>query len=136
MNLSDVHVGDELPELGIDITATTVIAGAIASRDFTPVHHDRAAAQSQGLGDVIMNTATTNGFVSRYVTDWTGPDAVIKRITLKLGAPNCPGEMMKMKGKVKTKDEREGVVAVEVVGTNSWGDHVTATVTVALPRGA
>ena len=136
MNLNDVRVGDELPELAIAITATTVIAGAIASRDFTPVHHDRAAAQSQGLGDVIMNTATTNGFVARYVTDWTGPDAVIKRITLKLGAPNCPGEMMKMRGKVKTKDEHEGTVQVEVVGTNSWGDHVTATVTVALPRGA
>ncbi len=41
---------------------------------------------------------------------------------------------MKMTGKVKSRDESEGVVEVEVVGSNSWGDHVTGTVTVALPR--
>jgi len=132
----DVSVGTKLPELAIDITTTGIIAGAIASRDYTPVHHDKVAAQSQGLQDVIMNILTTNGLVGRYVTDWAGSDAIIKGVAIKLGAPNLPGDTMKMTGTVTAKDEREATIRIDVVGTNTWGDHVTGTVTVALPTGA
>ncbi len=135
-NFEEVQVGEKLPELAIDVTATVIVAGALATQDFTPVHHDKAAAQSQGLSDIIMNTMTTNGFISRYVTDWTGPDAIVKKISLKLGAPNNPGHTLKMNGTVSATDGDSGVVDVAVSGTNSWGDHVTATVCVALPKRA
>jgi acyl dehydratase len=136
IRFAEVEVGTELPELVIPVTTTMVVGGAIASRDFTPVHHDKAAAQATGLPDIIMNTMTTNCFVSRFVTDWTGPDAIIKSISLKLGAPNHPGDTMRMTGKVTAKDEAAGTVRIEITGANSWGDHVTAKVEVALPRGA
>ncbi|MBW2587477.1 MAG: acyl dehydratase, partial [Deltaproteobacteria bacterium] len=123
-------------ELAIEMTSTLIIAGALASNDYTPVHHDKQAAQAQGLPDVIMNVLTTNGWVSRYVTDWAGPNAVIKKLGVKLGAPNVPGDTMKLTGKVLQKDEEQSVVDIEVVGKNSWGAHATASVSVALPRGA
>jgi len=129
-----VQVGDRLPELVIDLTATLIVGGALASRDFTPVHHDRAAAQAQGMPDVFMNILTTNGLVGRYVTDWAGPNAVLKKVSLRLGAPSFPGDQLKFSGTVTAKDEVSGVVGVEVVGRNSWGTHVTARVDVALPR--
>jgi acyl dehydratase len=132
----DVGVGSKLPELPVEVTTTMIVAGALASRDFTPVHHDRSAAQAQGMQDVFMNILTTNGLVGRYVTDWAGPSAVIKSVAIKLGAPNLPGDTMRLTGTVKAKDEREGVVELEIAGTNSWGDHVTGTVRVALPTGA
>jgi len=128
-----VAVGMKLPELAIPITTTMIVAGALASRDFTTLHHDKAAAQASGMQDVFMNILTTNGLVGRYVTDWAGPDAVITGVSIKLGAPNLPGDTMKMNGTIQTKDEAQGVVEVAVVGSNSWGDHVTGTVTVALP---
>jgi hypothetical protein len=128
----EIRVGDELPELVIPITATAIVGGAIASRDFTPVHHDTAYAQARGLKDIIMNTLTTNGFVSRYVTDWTGPDATITHIAIKLGTPNFPGDTMKMTGKV-TATEGDGSITIEIVGTNAWGDHVSGRVTAVLP---
>jgi acyl dehydratase len=131
-----VAVGDALPELSLPITATLVVAGALASRDFTPVHHDRAAAQAQGMSDVFMNILTTNGLVGRYVTDWAGPDAVLRNVAIKLGAPNLPGDTMKMVGSVKGKDPATGEVTVEVAGKNGWGHHVTGTVRLALPRGS
>ena len=134
--LAEVKVGEKLPELAVPVTTTVIVAGALATQDFTPVHHDKGAAQAQGLPDIIMNTMTTNGFISRYVTDWAGPDAVVKKISLKLGAPNSPGDTMKMNGTVVAADVDSGVVDVAVSGTNSWGDHVTATVRVALPKGA
>jgi acyl dehydratase len=128
----DVHVGDTLPELAIPLTTTMIVAGALASHDFTAVHHDKAAAQAQGMQDVFMNILTTNGLVGRYVTDWAGPNAVLKQVAIKLGAPNFPGDTMKMTGVVKAKDAT-GIVDLEVVGKNSWGNHVTAQVRVALP---
>ena len=134
--LAEVEVGDVLPELAIEMTSTLIIAGALASNDYTPVHHDKQAAVAQGLPDVIMNVLTTNGWVSRYVTDWAGPNAVIKKLGVKLGAPNVPGDTMKLTGKVLEKDKEQSVVDVEVVGKNSWGAHVTAKVSIALPGGA
>jgi len=131
----DVHVGDKLPELAIPLTTTMIVGGALASHDFTPVHHDKTAAQAQGMQDVFMNILTTNGLVGRYVTDWAGPDAVLTKVAIKLGAPNFPGDTMKMTGVVKGKDEATGVVDLEVVGKNSWGNHVTAQVRVVLPAG-
>jgi len=130
-HLSTVAAGQELPALDVPITPTIVVGGAIASRDYTPVHHDRAAAQAQGLPDVFMNILTTGGYVSRYVTDWAGPDAIVKGTKLKLGGPNLPGDTLKIRGKVL--GTAAGEVEIEVVGTNSWGNHVTALVRVALP---
>lgn len=135
-SFDSVAVGDALPELAIPITVTLVVGGALASRDYTPVHHDKAAAQAQGMSDVFMNILTTNGLVGRYVTDWAGPDALVKNVAIKLGAPNLPGDTMKMVGSVKSKDAAKGEVVVEIAGKNGWGNHVTGTIRVALPRNA
>ena len=132
MTLDQVEVGTTLPELSIPITSSLIVGGAVASRDFTPVHHDKGAAQAAGMPDIFMNILTTNGLVSRYVTDWAGPNARIENVNIRLGTPNTPGETMKFKGRVV---EMSGETAtVELAGANSWGDHVTGTVRVALPR--
>jgi len=136
VSLKNLKVGDKLPEVPIEITSTMVIAGAIASHDFTPVHHDKSAAQAQGMQDVFMNILATNGLVGKYVTDWAGPNATLQKVAIKLGAPNFPGDTMKMTGVVKAKEESAGVVDLEVVGRNSWGNHVTAQVRIALPKEA
>jgi acyl dehydratase len=136
LRFADVNVGDELPGLDVALTASIIVGGALASRDFTPVHHDRAAAQSQGMQDVFMNILTTNGYVGRYVTDWAGPDAAIRELSVKLGTPNLPGDTMKMSGKVVEADADASTATVAVVGKNSWGNHVEGRVVVALPAGA
>lgn len=132
LELSAISVGDELPPLDVETTATIIAGGAMASRDYTPVHHDKAAAQAQGLPDIFMNILTTNGFVSRYITDWAGPDAIIKGVKIKLGGPNLPGHTLKIRGTVAAIEN--GEVAVDVAGTNPYGAHVNATVRVALPH--
>ncbi len=131
-----VNVGDALPELPIAITTSLVVGGALASRDYMPVHHDKSAAQAQGMNDVFMNILTTNGLVGRYVTDWAGIDATLKGIAIKLGTPNLPGDTMTMSGEVTEKHEVDGIISIEVAGKNAWGNHVTGTVRIALPRGA
>ncbi|HXO79746.1 MAG TPA: acyl dehydratase, partial [Mycobacterium sp.] len=52
---SDIDVGDEVTPLEIPVTTTMIVAGAIASRDFMPVHHDRDYANKQGSPNLFMN---------------------------------------------------------------------------------
>jgi acyl dehydratase len=131
---ADVTAGDELPALDIPITTTLIVAGAIASRDYQDVHHDSALAKQRGAMDVFMNILTTNGLIGRFVTDWAGPEAQLRAVKIRLGAPNYPGDTMRLTGRVTSVDGAD--VEVEIRGANSLGDHVTGTVRLSLPDGA
>lgn len=131
--LSSVKVGDALAPLAIPLTRTLIVATAIASRDYQDVHHDPDLAKKRGSPDIFMNILTTNGFVGRYVTDWTGPEARIRKIDIRLGAPNYPGDTMTLEGSVTAKDDSAGTVEISLRGHNRLGDHVTGKVLVALP---
>ena len=135
LSLREVRVGDALPELAIELTTSGIVAGAIASRDYQDVHHDADAARAQGMPNIFMNILTTNGYVGRYVTDWAGPEARLQKVAIRLGAPNLPGDTMRMKGTVVAAERRPDhcAIEVEVVGANAYGDHVTGTVHLTLP---
>jgi acyl dehydratase len=136
VDASSVAVGDELPALVVDVTATVIVSGAIASRDFMPVHHDREYAQAQGAPDIFMNILSDTGYCSRFLTDWAGPDARIRRIAIKLGVPVHPGHTMTYTGRVTgvRDDGDETVVEVELTARDDLGEHVGGTAEVALPR--
>jgi acyl dehydratase len=135
LNSTEVSVGDKLPSLDIDVSSGLIVGGALATRDFEPVHHDKAVAQSTGLPDVFMNILTSQGLMSRFVTDWSGPEAVIKSLDLKLGAPNVPGMVMTITGEVTEKDDSSGAITITVLGENNiWGMHMQGTVQLALPQ--
>jgi hypothetical protein len=110
----EVKEGQELPTVTTDITCTMVIAGAISSRDFTPVHHDRGFAQSVGLKDIFLNNATICGYVGKYLTDWTGPEGELKEISFRIQTPCFPGDTMTKTGKVLKKYTDEGQHLVDV----------------------
>lgn len=126
-----VVVGDTLPELRIPITATLVVTGAIATRDFQKVHHDKDVAVAAGTKNVFMNILTTNALVNRYVGEWAGPTARVGRINIRLGATNFPGDEMVFTGSVESVDGDK--VTLKVIGTNSLGPHVTGTIDLSIP---
>jgi len=132
---AEVSVGDKLPAADIDITTGLVVCGALATRDFEPVHHSKAAAQAVGLPDVFMNILTSQGLMTRFATDWSGPEAIVKSVDLRLGAPNIPGMLMTVSGEVTALDEESGLVDLAVTGENNiWGMHMQGTVQLTLPK--
>ena len=137
LKINEVSVGDTLPPLAIDITVGLIVGSAIATRDYEPVHHNKAAAQAAGLPDVFMNILTSQGLMTRFATDWSGPEATVKSLDIRLGAPNLPGMIMTITGEVKACDSDTGIVDIEVVGENNiWGMHMQGTVQLALPMEA
>ena len=135
---SFVQVGDDLalpawrpaegwlPDRVIDVTPTFVVASALATRDFYYVHHDRDRAVASGARDIFINILTTTGLVQRYVSDWAGPAAVVRAVSIRLGVPCHAGDTLTLSGQVTAVEGDEQVVAV--TGRCSLGDHVTATV--------
>jgi len=132
-----IRVGDELPAMELDVTATVVVAGAIASRDFMPVHHDREYANSQGAPDIFMNILSDTAYCSRFLTDWGGPDTMVRRLSIRLGVPMFPGSRLVYTGTITGREERdgEGVVEVEFRAVNDLGDHLTGTAELGFPLG-
>jgi acyl dehydratase len=129
--------GDELPDMVLEVTATRIVAGAIATRDFMPVHHDRSYANSQGAPEIFMNILSDTGYCSRFLTDWAGPEAVITRLAIRLGVPLFAGSTLTYTGSVVSTriSDGEGIVDVALRATVDMGDHLTGTATLRLPLG-
>ncbi len=73
LTAEQVQAGEALPELRIPITATLIVTGAIATRDFQKVHHDKDVAQAAGTPNVFMNILTTNAPPTSRATRWSSP---------------------------------------------------------------
>lgn len=119
LTLDAVAGGDVLPELSYDVTATTVILGALASRDWRPMHHDRDFAQVRnGTRDIFMNTPNQAAWFERYVTDWTGPLGRLGRMKFRMRDSVFPGDTMTLTGTVTD-------VGVDAAGCGWAGIDVT-----------
>ncbi len=128
----DINVGDEVTPLEIPVTATVIVAGAIASRDFMPVHHDPEFAKKQGSPNMFMNILTTNGLCVRFLTDWAGPEAMVTKLAIRLGVPAFPNDPLRFTGSVTGKSEGadgEDSSRSRSRAANSLGDHVSGTAT-------
>lgn len=133
----DVNVGDEITPLDVPVTTTLIVAGAIASRDYMPVHHDRDFATGQGSPDIFLNILTTNGLCVKFLHDWAGPEAMVKKLSIRLGVPAFPNDPLHFTGSVTGRSVRdgEGLIEVSLKGTNSLGDHVSGTAVLSLLDG-
>ncbi|MFI0913294.1 MaoC family dehydratase [Streptomyces abikoensis] len=127
--------GDELPVLSVPVTRTLIIAGALATRDFTDVHHDPEAARAKGAPDVFMNILTTQGLVSRFLTERLGPGARLRKLSIRLGVPNYPGDTLHLSGSITSVSDDEHAVEIAITGTNSLGRHVTGTASLTMEAG-
>lgn len=129
-----VSVGEELPTLDIPISVRQIVSCAIATRDYQNVHHDLEATRALGSPNIFMNILTTGGLVERYLGEWAGPEAMFRKVAIRLGAPNYPGDTMTMSAKVTAKGDACRTLELDVTGRNSIGNHLMATVVLALPH--
>jgi hypothetical protein len=137
MNISNVTKGDTLPELRYDVTATTVVLGALAARDWRPMHHDHDfAVNRNGTRDIFLNTPNQAAWFERYMTDWSGPKGRLGRMKFRMKGSVFPGDTMVLQGTVEdvTTDDVGCAWATVLVTLTVDGDLKTdCTVRIALP---
>jgi acyl dehydratase len=138
--LDDVTVGESLPALEYAVTATTVVLGALATRDWRPMHHDKDfAVERNGTRDIFLNTPNQAAWFERYLTDWTGPHGRLARVTFRMKGSVFPGDTMSLTGVVEsTAVDDVGCGFVTVAVTLSVDDEVktTCAARMALPLSA
>jgi hypothetical protein len=78
---------------------------------------------------------TDNGYCSRFLTDWAGPETMVRKIAIRLGVPAYANTKLEYTGTVTGKSQvnGEGIVEIEFRATNDQGDHVTGTAVIGLP---
>ena len=134
---SDVKVGDTLPELAYPVTATTVVLGALASRDWRPMHHDHDfAVHRNGTKDIFLNTPNQAAWFERFLTDWSGPKGRLGRMKFRMKGSVFPGDTMVLAGTVEqaeTDDTGCGWVTVLVRLTVNDELMTDCTARIALP---
>ncbi len=138
LSASDVEIGATLPPMTIKATPTFIVSTALATRDFQDVHHDRDAAVARGSKDIFLNILTDTGLVQRFITDWAGPEALVRSIDIKLGVPCYAYDTLTFTGTVTGRVTVDGEQrwVIEVIGNGNLGDHVRGTVHIALPEDA
>ena len=137
VTLDDVRVGDELPVLTYDVTSTTVVLGALASRDWRPMHHDyHFATERNGVRDIFMNTPNHALWFERYLTDWTGPRGRLGRMKFRMQDSVFAGDTMELRGvvtDVTTDDAACAWVDLDVTMSADGRVATTCTARIAVP---
>jgi acyl dehydratase len=108
VTLSSIGEGDDLPNFSYDVTTSTVVLGAMASRDWRPMHHDKDfAVNRNGTRDIFLNTPNQAAWFEKYLTDWSGPKGRLGRIQFRMKSSVFPGDTMFFKGKVSSTETDE-----------------------------
>ncbi len=100
-----IKKGDTLLDFSYDVSATTVILGALATRDCRPMHHDRDfAIHRNGTKDIFLNTPNQSTWFERYVSDWSGPKGRLGKMHFRMKDSVFPNDTMVFRGKVVEVD--------------------------------
>jgi len=124
-----MKAGTVLPDLTYDVSSTTVVLGALATRDWRPQHHDyHFATQRNGVRDIFLNAPNQAAWFERYVTDWTGPFGRLGRMSFRMHDSVFPGDRMRLSGKVvDVEDDGTGCRWVSLEITLSVEDRTCST---------
>jgi hypothetical protein len=135
--LGQVAEGASLPALSYDVTATTIVLGALAARDWRPMHHDHDfAVHRNGTQDIFINTPNLAAWFERYLTDWTGPHGRLGRMQFRMKGSIFPGDTMVFEGTVTgvgTDDAGCGWVETAVTVSVDGDVKTSCTARVAVP---
>ena len=129
----DVTAGLALEPLDYAVSATTVVLGALASRDWRPMHHDKDfAVNRNGTKDIFLNTPNQAAWFERYITDWTGPRGRLARMTFRMRGSVFPGDTMRIQGTVTSVSD-DGFVDLDLALSVDGDVKTTCTARVAVP---
>ena len=118
--MPETTVGQELPELRVRVTRSTVVRYSGASTDFNEIHFSDRHAQAIGLPGVVAHGMWTMGAGLKVVTDWIGdPGRVLSyfvRFTRPVVVPDTDeGTEVRYTGTVTAV--ADGVATVSITAT-------------------
>jgi acyl dehydratase len=109
--MSELSVGDQIPELRVTPDKYLPHRYAGASGDFNPIHIDREFAKNVGLPDNILHGLYMMGLVARANAAAAGGDPrALKRLSVQFRGMGAPETEIVVTGTVKSVDEGRTVI--------------------------
>ena len=99
----DVAEGQEIPALKKHPTRRQLVMWAGASEDFYEIHYDTEFARKNKLDDVVVHGRLKAAFLGQLLTDWIGPDGVLKKMSCRYKGTDPSNEDMLIRGTVTRK---------------------------------
>jgi acyl dehydratase len=99
-----VAPGELLPSRVVtDVQADHIMLVALLLRDSNPIHLDRKAVRSAGLGDQFVNQGgATMAYVMNMLADWGGSRSAIQRINCSFRMNVFAGDDVEVGGRITT----------------------------------
>ena len=114
--MSELNVGDQIPELRVTPDKYLPHRYAGASGDFNPIHIDEEFAKAVGLPRNILHGLYSMGLVARASTDLAGGDPrALKRLSVQMRGMGMPEQEIVVTGTVKAVEGDR--VTVDVVAS-------------------
>jgi len=132
----DVQEGTEIPPITKNCSTQQLVMYAGSSLDFYQIHYDKDFALNNNLPGVIIHGALKNAWLGQLVTNWAGPGAKLRKLSVQYRGMDLTDEDLTLAGSVSRKYEMDGKHLVEcnIWMENSKGEKTTpGAATVELP---
>ena len=132
----DVSVGDELPEIVMELDWTTMTLQVSGSQDWNQPHHDPDFAADSGMPGIFYNTGWTTALLGRLLTDWAGNEGWVERLALQMRGMHMNGDTVRAHGTVTAVTLDDDLARIELtlgLSSERLGLATPATATVRLP---
>ncbi|MDP6604350.1 MAG: MaoC family dehydratase N-terminal domain-containing protein [Rhodospirillales bacterium] len=102
---------------------------------YSQQHEDSNIAAGRGMPSPFDNGVMRFAWVAPLVTNWMGDDGALRSLEVQVRAPGLYGDIVTYAATVAGKDEKTGVVSLDITGTNQEGGVPTVgKAEVELPR--
>jgi len=121
--MTEIAVGQDLPEQVKHPTTRQLVQYAGAQGDFYEIHYDQDYARSVGLPGVILHGLLKAAFLGQLVTDWLGDRGRLISFEVSYRGVDMPDHPYRCRGRVSKVDGDD--VELEVWGEDDAGKRTT-----------
>ena len=111
----DVEVSYEIPSITKTPDNLQLFMFSAVTWNCHRIHYDADFARDHdGLPNVLTHRPLLGSFLAQLLTDWLGRNGRLLRLEWSNRGPAVPGDVLTCRGKVTSKDRREGKAIVEL----------------------
>lgn len=124
----DISVTTQIPELTVCPGHTQVFMFSAITWNRHHIHYNKDAAISEGLPDIVVQRALIGNFLARFITDWIGDQAELRKLAWKVTRSALPGKDIVCRGRIREKkdsEEEKGLIC-EVTASNEKDELIAS----------
>ena len=124
----DISVMTQIPELTVRPDHTQVFMFSAITWNRHHIHYSKDAAVSEGLPDIVVQRALIGNFLARFITDWIGDQAELRKLAWKVTRSALPGKDIVCRGRIREKkdSEEEKCLICEVTASNEKDELIAS----------